>query len=98
MILLTIAFYSINYTNMEFELHVWISIKSYLSNRKQYVSYYNCISPQKDMQSAPGINSGPSAFLIYVNDMAKVSSLLCSILFADDTNLFISGKHYLICT
>ena len=45
------------------------------------------------MQIAPGINSGSCAFLIYVNDMAKVSSLLlCSILFADDTNTFISGK------
>ena len=47
------------------------------------------------MRSAPGINSGSSAFFIYVNDMAKVSSLLCSILFADDTNLFISGKTLL---
>ena len=36
---------------------------------------------------------GPLLFLLYVNDMAYVSNLLFSILFADDTNVFISGKN-----
>ena len=31
-------------------------------------------------------------FLIYVNDMSKVSQLLFTLLFADDTNVFTSGK------
>ena len=45
------------------------------------------------MRIALGINSGSCAILIYVSDKAKVSSpSLCSILFADDTNTFISGK------
>ena len=35
---------------------------------------------------------GPLFFLIYINDLARVSPLFRSILFADDTNLFISDK------
>ena len=35
---------------------------------------------------------GPLLFLLYINDMVNVSSLLYYILFADDTNVFISGK------
>lgn len=36
---------------------------------------------------------GPLLFLIYVNDLATVSSVLFTILFADDTNVFITGKN-----
>lgn len=36
---------------------------------------------------------GPLLFLIYINDIVEVSSILNLILFADDTNLFISGKN-----
>ena len=36
---------------------------------------------------------GPLLFLIYVNDLASVSSVLFTILFADDTNVFITGKN-----
>ena len=32
-------------------------------------------------------------FLLYVNDIANVSKLLFPILFADDTNVFFSGKN-----
>ena len=34
---------------------------------------------------------GPLLFLIYINDLATVSNAFLSVLFADDTNLFISG-------
>ena len=35
---------------------------------------------------------GPLLFLIYINDLILCSALLKFILFADDTNIFYSGK------
>ena len=34
---------------------------------------------------------GPALFILYVNDMCNVSSVVKSILFDDDTNLFLVG-------
>ena len=34
---------------------------------------------------------GPALFILYVNDMCNVSSIVKSILFADNTNLFLVG-------
>ena len=36
---------------------------------------------------------GPLLFLIYIHDIVKISPILNKILFADDTNLFISGNN-----
>ena len=36
---------------------------------------------------------GPILFLIYVNDLFKASNPLIEVMFADDTNLFISHKN-----
>ena len=35
---------------------------------------------------------GPLWFIIYINDFSRASDLLFSILFADDTSVFIEGK------
>ena len=35
---------------------------------------------------------GPLLFLLYINDLADVSTKLFSLLFADDSNMFITGK------
>ena len=35
---------------------------------------------------------GPVLFLIYINDLNFASKLLSTIMFADDTNLFFTGK------
>ena len=35
---------------------------------------------------------GPLLFFLCVNDIYLVSSCLCTIFFADDTNVFLSGK------
>ena len=36
---------------------------------------------------------GPLLFLIYVNDLFKASNRLMEVMFADETNLFISHKN-----
>lgn len=71
--------------------------KSYLSNRKQFVSIGNVNS---DMMSIPmgvpqGSVLGPLLFLLYLNDLPKCSSVLDFHLFADDTNLFYSSGSLL---
>ena len=67
-------------------------IRSYLSNRKQYVSYEWHKSERLPIQCGvpQGSILGPLLFTIYVNDMCNVSKLLKFILFADDTNIFHS--------
>ena len=37
---------------------------------------------------------GPLLFILYINDFSKASDLLFSILFADDTSVFIEGTSY----
>ena len=36
---------------------------------------------------------GPILFLLYINDLSNVSTILFPLLFADDTNIFLSGKN-----
>ena len=42
--------------------------------------------------STQGSVLGPLFFLIYVNDMVRVSKDLGFVLFADDTNIFAEGR------
>ena len=68
---------------------------SYLSNRYQYVNYNNTSSDMKLITCGvpQGSILGPLLFLLYINDISSVSSILFSILFADDTTLFYSSKN-----
>ena len=36
---------------------------------------------------------GPLLFLIYINDLGKISTSCEIIIFADDTNFFVLGEH-----
>ena len=69
-------------------------IRSYFSNRKQYVEYTGHRSLRNEIScGAPqGSILGPLFFLLYINDINNASNLLNLILFADDTNVFMSHK------
>ena len=69
--------------------------KSYLDSRKQYVEYNGTKSDEQIISCGvpQGSILGPLLFLLYINDLASVSNKLYTLLFANDSNMFISGKN-----
>ena len=69
--------------------------EDYLYNRKQYVTYNSYKSNYELIKCGvpQGSILGPLLFLLYINDLSSVSEACFSILFADDTNMFITGHN-----
>ena len=72
--------------------------RSYLSNRKQFVTFNNVNSQMLNIDCGvpQGSLLGPLLFIIYINDFHRSSKTLSFILFADDSNLFFSHPDPLI--
>ena len=71
----------------------WIT--SYLTSRVQYVCFDNICSDRESIVCGvpQGSILGPLLFLLYINDISNVSDKVFSILFADDSNVFCTGKN-----
>lgn len=70
-------------------------IRSYLTNRKQQVSFGGERSSFKEIGTGvpQGSNIGPLLFLIYINDICKINLNGTPRLFADDTALFYPNTN-----
>ena len=64
-------------------------LRSYLSDRKQYVEFENVKSDQSNIKTGvpQGSILGPLLFVIYVNDISLASKIFTAIIYADDTSL-----------
>ena len=68
---------------------------SYLSNRKQYASVngYNSKNLNVTRGVPQGSVHGPLFFLIYMNNISRVSSKFAFYLFANDTSIYFESGN-----
>ena len=68
--------------------------KDYLSNRKQLVDFHNAYSEPLSLTSGvpQGSILGPLLFVIFVNDLPNAIKSCSTLMYADDTVIFYTGK------
>ena len=74
--------------------HKWLL--SYLEDRKQFVHFnkYNTDTLNVSCRVPQGSILGPKLFIMYINDICKVSSNIFKfLLFADNNKIFIIAHH-----
>ena len=71
-------------------------IKSYLSNRYQYVQFENCKSDLLEVKTGipQGSILGPLFFSVLRNDIVKSSSKLSFLMYADDTTIYFNLEDF----
>ena len=77
----------LNYYGIQGNSLKWF--ESYLTNRKQHVEFKECLSTLKVITTGvpQGSILGPLLFIIYMNDISKVTTKFHFTLYADDTSL-----------
>lgn len=71
-------------------------VKNYFLDRKQFVQYNETSFSTQNIVCDVHLGSmilGPLFFLLYIRDISSPSNILKFILFANDTNVFVSHKN-----
>ena len=81
----------LGFASLSLSLSLELSIK-----QKRIYEYNNFKSDTKTITHGvlQGSIIGPLLFIIYINDFSRSSDLLFSIVFADDTAVFIEGTNF----
>merc|ERR1712148_57952 len=71
-----------------------MGLRSYLTDRKQFVSLNSTNSSTLPITHGvpQGSVLGPLLFLLYINDLPNISKKLDFFLFADDTNIYFEAN------
>ena len=89
-----ILLYKLNYYGVTNE--ALVLIKSYLTNRKQYVKYNISESDFKQIETGvpQGSILGPFLFSIYINDLVTINNNFKFIMYADDTTIYFNLEDF----